>query len=345
MHTRWGVLGSGGIAARRTIPEGLMQSQSADLVAVFDVNQARNREIAEKYGAVACTTEEELLHSACDVVYVASPVSEHCRQVTRAAELGKHVFCEKPLGLSVEEAECMVAACRKHNVKFGVGFMMRFQSQHQHALELIQQGRLGKLVYGRAQVSCWYPPIEGAWRQDPATGGGGSLIDMGCHCIDLLEMFFGKVKTVFCRLGNRIQPYRSEDSAIVVLEFNDGSQGIVEAFFNVPDEASRNRLEIYGSRGSILAEGTIGQAPSGAMQACIKNDDQAYDPQQERTKVEFFAIEPTPVNTYYAEIEAFSQAVLFDADPPVSGMTGLWNQKIVQACYESARTGTVMPVV
>lgn len=93
--------------------------------------------------------------------------------------------------------------------------MMRFSAQHQIALKMIQEGKLGQPVYGRAQLSCWYPPIEGAWRQDPKTGGGGSLVDMGSHCIDLLEMFFGKIKSVSCFINNNVHSYKSEDSAVV----------------------------------------------------------------------------------------------------------------------------------
>ncbi|HOJ32989.1 MAG TPA: Gfo/Idh/MocA family oxidoreductase [Candidatus Hydrogenedentes bacterium] len=344
MQTRWGILGSGGIAKRRTIPEGLMQSESADLVAVYDKDPEINREVAQRFGAIACASEEELLSSPCDVVYVATPVSEHCRQVINAAKAGKHVFCEKPLGRTVQEAEEMAAICSRHNVKFGVGFMMRFHAQHQEALKLIEEGKLGTPVYARAQATCWYPPIPGAWRQDPATGGGGSLIDMGCHCIDLLEMFFGKVASVYCTIGNRIHAYPSEDSAIVALEFQCGAKGIVEAFFNVPDESTKNRLELYGSNGSILAEHTIGQGELGEMTAYFREIPADYNAQQDRDSREGIRIAPKPVNMYYAEVEAFSRAVLFDADPPVNAQAGVWSQKIIAACYESARSGRSVPV-
>jgi len=77
------------------------------------------------------------------------------------------VLCEKPLALNVAEAQTMVSLARECKVQLGVGFMMRFHSQHQEALKMIRAGKLGKPVYGRAQLSCWYPPLEGAWRQNP----------------------------------------------------------------------------------------------------------------------------------------------------------------------------------
>ena len=338
MKIRWGVLGSGGIARRRTIPEGIMAAHNAELVAVFDTDLDVNKEVAQQFGAAGCGTEEELLASECDAVYIATPANCHCRQVARAAQAGKHVLCEKPLGMSVAEGEQALAACREHGVKLGTGFMMRFLAQHQEALRLIREGRLGTMVYGRAQLSCWYPPIEGVWRQDPETGGGGSLMDLGGHCIDLLEMFFGPAKKVCCLTGNLVQDYASEDTAVVALEFASGAKATVDTLFNVPDASSRNRLELYGSQGSILAEGTIGQGEAGTMTAVLESAGKEYEAQQARDQGGGIELSPEPVNMYRAEIEAFSQAVLEDADPPVDGEAGLWSQRVLDACYESART-------
>jgi predicted dehydrogenase len=339
MKTKWAVWGSGGIARRRTIPEGITKAGNAELVAVYDVDSAANEEVAKQFGARACKSEEELLKRDCDVVYIATPVDLHCGQVIRCAEAGKHVFCEKPFGLTMAEAEKIVAACRDSKVKLGVGLMMRFHTQHQEALRLVKDGRIGAPVLGRAQLSCWYPPIAGAWRQDPATGGGGSLIDMGSHCIDLLEMFFGRTKKVICFTGNLVQTYRSEDTAVVLLEFESGAKGMVDNLFNVPDQSSKNRLELYGSLGSILAEGTIGQGEAGEMVAYLEEPGRGYDAQQARATEGGLRIAPAPINMYRAEVEAFSQAVLDNTAPPVGGELGLWNQKVLAAAYESAKTG------
>jgi predicted dehydrogenase len=339
MKTKWAVWGSGGIARRRTIPEGIAHADNAELVAVYDVNGAANREVARQFGVQACGTEEELLAGASEIVYVATPAYLHCEQVIRAAKAGRHVLCEKPLGMTVEEGERMAEACGANKVKFGVGLMMRFHAQHQEALRLVRAGRLGVPVFARAQLSCWYPPIDGAWRQDPATGGGGSLMDLGGHCIDLLEMFFGPAKRVFCATAGLVQAYKSEDTAVVLLEFRNGAKGVVDCLFNVPDASSMNRLELYGSLGSILAEGTIGQGEIGHMTAYLEKSDRGYEAQQARDASGGVRIAPKPINMYRAEVEAFSQAVLDDTDPPVGADIGLWSQKVLAACYESAAAG------
>jgi predicted dehydrogenase len=341
---KWGVIGSGGIARRRTIPEGIVASMYAELVSVYDTDQKANAEVAAEYNATAATSIENFLESDIDAVYIATPANVHIQQVFACANAKKHVFCEKPLGLTVKEAEKMVETCKGEGVLFGTGFMMRFLEQHQAALKLIRDGKLGKPVYGRAQLSCWYPPIDGAWRQNPATGGGGSLMDMGSHCIDLLEMFFGKVERVHCFINNTVHDYQSEDSAVVSLFFENGAMATVDTFFCIPDNSSKNILELYGSKGSILARGTIGQAGSGEMTAWLKGDDTGYDALQARSTGDGIDIEPKPVNTYQAEIEEFSRAILEKREPKNSAVTGLQNQRILAACYHSAKTGNVINI-
>jgi predicted dehydrogenase len=340
----WGVIGSGGIALRRTIPEGIVPAANARLVAVYDVNQEVNRQVAERFGARAASNLDELLEADVEAVYVATPVHAHREQVLACARARKHVLCEKPLGLNVAEAEEMVAACRQSGVLLGTALMMRFHSQHQAALKLIREGRLGQPVYARAQLSCWYPPIPGAWRQDPALGGGGALMDMGGHCLDLLEMFFGPARRLACLTTRAVHGYAVEDGATVLLDFANGALGTVDTFFSIPDEASENVLELYGSLGAILARGTIGQSSRGVMIARLRGEQTGYDAQQERAAAGGVEIAPEPVNMYRAEIEEFSRAVREGRPPAVSGEDGLRNQRLLAACYESARTGKMVEV-
>jgi predicted dehydrogenase len=321
-----------------------MPACNAELVAVYDVDEAANASVARQFNAITAASIDELLSLSVDAVYIATPAHLHCRQTLQCFSAGKHVFCEKPLGITVAEAERMIAQAQAVGCRLGSAFMMRFHSQHQAALRMIQDGRIGKLVYGRAQLSCWYPPIAGAWRQDSEKSGGGSLIDLGGHCIDLLEMFFGEVKRVSCFVGNSIHSYKPEDSAVAVLAFENGAIATVDAFFCVPDQSSDNVLELYGSLGSILAKGTIGQGSAGTMVARLEGQTGGYEAEQERVSNGGIEIEPDPLNPYRAEIEAFSQALLDDREPPVGAQAGLRSQRVLAACYTSARTGTVIEI-
>jgi predicted dehydrogenase len=341
---RWGVIGSGGIARRRTIPEGFAPARNARLIAVYGTNRATNREVARQFGALAADSLEELLAGEIDAVYVASPVQAHPAQTLACARAGKHVLCEKPLGRTVAEAEAMAAACRQAGVQLGTAFMMRFQTQHQEAARMIRSGQLGQPVQARAQLSCWYPPAPNAFRQDPALGGGGSLMDMGSHCLDLLEFFFGPIRTVSCFANSTIHAYTSEDSAIVLLQFSNGALGSVDTFFCIQDRSSRNALELYGSRGSILAAGTIGQNSQGEMTARLLPDETGYRPQQARSQGRGIKVAPEPRNIYLAEIEAFSAALLAGTPNPLPAELGLRSQKMIAACYQSVSTGRAVEV-
>ncbi|OGS21690.1 MAG: hypothetical protein A3J83_02095 [Elusimicrobia bacterium RIFOXYA2_FULL_40_6] len=342
----WGVIGACGIADRRTIPEGITKAKNAKLSAVMDIAQDKVQAVAEKYGVKYYTREEELLNDRnIDAVYIATPTNIHCKQVVMAAQRGKHILCEKPMAMSVSECNKMIEACKKNKVKLALGYMMRFHVYHQKAKEIVSSGALGKIVMGRAQLSCWYPPIKGAWRQDIKVGGGGSLIDMGSHCIDLLEMIMGKVKEVSCFTNSLINKYSVEDTALMSVKFESGAVGLVDNHFNIPDLSSKNVLEIYGQKGSILAKGTVGQMSNGAMITYIEKDGKGYDAQQHRMSAHEENIELEPRNIYQSQIEHFCEAIEKNRNPLISGEDGLWNLKIMLAAYKSAKTGKVVKLV
>jgi predicted dehydrogenase len=321
-----------------------MNADHAKLIAVYDIDPEVNKSVAEEFHAIAAGSIPDLINSGIDAVYISSPANMHLDHAVACAKGKKHVLCEKPLGMTDAEAEKMIKICSGEGIFLGVGLMMRFVTQHQAALKLIQDGKLGKPVYARAQLSCWYPPMSGAWRQDPETGGGGSLMDMGSHCIDLLEMFFGKIKMVNCFINNNVHAYKSEDSAVVSILFENGAMGTVDTYFCIPDNSSKNILELYGSKGSILAKGTIGQGAAGEMTAFLEGEDSGYNAKQERGAGGGMIIDPKPVNTYLAEIEEFSCAILENRLPSNNYTLGLRNQKVLEACYESAKSGKVIYV-
>jgi predicted dehydrogenase len=164
-------------------------------------------------------------------------------------------------------------------------------------------------------------------------------MDLGGHCLDLLEMFFGPVAAVTARTCRRVHSYQPEDGAIVALEFENGALGSVDTFFSIPDTASENALELYGSKGSVLARGTIGQGSNGTMSALLADVESGYDARQDRSAVPQ-PVCPVPVDTYCAEIEEFSGAVLEHREPEISGKLGLRSQRLLSACYLSARSGS-----
>lgn len=345
---RWGVIGCGGIASRRMIPELIHHADNAELVSVMDVNPVRASEVAAQFGvAHHCAFETELLAQDLDAVCIASPPMEHARQTIMAAQAGKHILCEKPIALTRKEVDDMENACAAASVSFMLGFCMRYNPYHLKARELVQAGALGRLVMGRAQLTCWYPPIPGAWRQDLAQSGGGSLQDMGIHCLDLLEWILdSRVVDVTGFQDQLVQRYSTpvEDASTVLLRFANGAHGIVDAYFNLPDAAAQNTLELHGSAGSLIAQGTIGQEPAGRMFGVFhqQGDYQANQTRSAGPQREEFQLESGGI--YGQMLSEFSQSLLERQPPAITLADGRHSIALVEAIYRAGRERRVIAV-
>lgn len=340
---KWGIIGCGGIARRRMVP-ALAECSNSTVVAVMDAVKTATDEVAAEIGAKPYYTEADLLADPdVQAVYIATPVFLHYKQVIDAAKAGKHILLEKPLALTLEESEEMIAACKAAGVYFNEGYMMKQHALNQEAKKMVERGDIGKVVFARAQLSCWYPDIPGAWRQDPKLGGGGALIDMATHCYDLLEYIIGsKITEVFAFTDTLTFKYPVEDSSTTVLRFANGAQASVDAFFNVPDCAGQDRLELYGNKGSIQAEGTIGQAPTGKMVAYLSDEAKGYDAGQAKTSLDVSVreIDYTPVNMYSCEMDYMSKCIESGSAPEwCTADEGLHILKVAKAAYESSKTG------
>lgn len=345
----WGIIGCGGIARRRMIPE-LPKCRHSRVAAVMDTNRPAAVEVAAPLGARVYDREADLLADPeVKAVYIATPVYLHHRQTLLAASAGKHVLVEKPLALTVGDGEAMVQACRRAGVGLCEGYMMKYHPLHEKARDMVRRGELGSIVFSRAQLSCWYPDLPGAWRQDPALSGGGSLIDMATHCYDLLQHLVGHaIREVVAFTDTLAFQYPVEDSSTTLLRFANGSHGVVDSFFNIPDAAGHNRLEIYGTRGSLLAEGTIGQTATGTLTTCIDGAGRGYDSLQNRTgqdmKVRAFQAEPADL--YARELDAMSSCIERGQGPSLNtGEEGIRILRIVEAAYRSNRTGQKVVLV
>ena len=346
---RWGVIGCGGIAARRTIPETQQTVKCAAIVSVMNRTADRACEVAEQFGIPHwCDSEQELLDQDIDAVYVATPQHLHCRQVVRAAEAGKHVLCEKPMAVTLDEVDRMASACREAGVKFMLGFCMRNNVYNRKARELVRAGAIGQVVMGRAQLTCWYPPIDGAWRQDVSLSRGGAFIDMGTHCVDLLEWIMG-ARTVevtgFQDLVTHSYRTRIEDASTIVLRLSNGAHGIVDNYFSLPDAAAQNALELHGTKGAIVGQGTIGQDPTGTMFSILQPEETGYDAGQVRdvpVNRESYHLEGTSI--YAQMVEEFSRCILEDTEPSVGLEDGRHSVAVVEAVYRSVAEKRVVRV-
>ena len=283
MSIKWCVIGAGGIADRRAIP-ALLENEDSELVAVMDRVPQVAEAIGKKYGVPYFLTEEEMLASVeCDAVYIGTPVMCHYQQALTALKYGKHVFLEKPVAFNGKESRALVDAFKKANKQITIGYMMKYHNLHEQAKTLISNGKIGQVNTVRAQFTCWYPDIEGAWRQKKSLGGGGAIMDLGVHCIELLEFLLDdEICDVKALYSTRTFSYEVEDGAVIAFKTKGGVLGHIDVNFNVPDSASESKLELYGSKGYIICKGTMGQEESGTLAHLYAPQDD-YSALQNRT--------------------------------------------------------------
>lgn len=330
---KWGVLGAGGIAKKRTIP-GILMAENAELTAVMDVNPAVLADFSEVKGY--SSAEELLADPEVEAVYIASPVFAHLEQVQLAAAAGKHVLVEKPAGRTEEECKAMLEACREADIKAGVGFMMRFHSYHQKIRKLIEDGVLGQVISARAQQIFWYPDLPDCWRQEKALSGGGALMDVGQHNIDLIEYLIGsRTRRVAGFTETRTFSYDVDDVSNLLIQLDNGAVAYIDSAFNLRGTPGGNLLEIYGTRGTLLAQGTIGQVEQGHVASLV------LDQNGKRQEIPF---EECTGHMYQKEIEAFSEAILEDKPVPVPLEDGLWIQRVSEAAYQAQAEQRVVEV-
>ena len=321
-----------------------MLSEEAELIAVMEINDELAENLRVKYGAKRAYTDHKALLAdpEVDVVYIASPVNCHKEQAIDAARAKKDILLEKPICLDIADAEEVLRVCEEEGVKIATGFLMRFHAINAKIRELVQSGAIGQVVSCRAQFTCWYPDIPGAWRQVKALSGGGALMDLGVHCIDLLQYIVGsKAKRVASFSRTNTFNYEVEDQASLMMELENGAFAYVESNFNVPD-AVPSKLEIFGTGGSIVAYGTLSQVEGGTIDVIAADSTAGYDAQQTRDEVKKLDVNVEFGNMYTKELDSFGRSHRDGAPVEVPAADAVWAQRIIKAAYESQETDKII---
>ena len=341
---RWGVIGAGGIAERRTIP-GMMLCDNAELVAVMEINMELAEKCRAKWGCKKAYDKEEdlLADPEIDAVYIATPVFLHAKQAMAAADAGKHILIEKPLAATSEEGYKVVEYCKSKGVLIAAGLMMRFGSYVQQMKKDIAAGKIGKPVSGYAQFTCWFPDMPGNWRQSKKSGGGGAMMDMGVHCIDLMQYILNtKVRQVASFQDTLSFHYEVEDSSMVMMRMENGTQCVVQSNFNIPDSASKWRIEIFGDQGRMIGDNIIGQVDGGSFDAIYAGEQGGYDAQQDKKDGAAEEISVEFGNMYAREITSFSDSILNSTPVEVPAEQAVFVQKVMEAAYRANEENTVI---
>ncbi len=343
---KFGIIGAGGIADRRMLP-AMLNAKNAEITAVMEINGDLAEKLRVKYNAkYAYTNEEELLkNSEIDAVYIASPVVFHARQAKLAADYGKHILLEKPIAMTTQEGEEVLRHCEEKGVKIAAGFMMRFGAHVMSMKKAVQEGKIGQVVSGYSQFTLWLPKEEGNWRQVKAKSGGGSLMDMGVHCIDLMEYILGaRVKQVAAFNDTIVFDYDVEDSSMVMLRMDNGTQCVVQTNFNIPDEVAKWRLEFFGTKGRLMGSNVIGQNDGGTLTAIFMDNVPGYNAQQDHIDTDGENILSEFGNMYTRQIESFAHSILNDKPLVVPASDALHVQKVIAAAYESTEKNIIINI-
>ena len=320
------MIGSGGVFTRHTVVEGLLAANHAELVAVCDVGNELERAVRSEHFIRSVGSIDELLRVGIDAVLVASEDSVRAEHVERAVRSGKHVLCEESPGHDPAQTRRIIGLCHKNGVLLGSAFFLRFLPEFQRILDLARDGVLGTLRYGRILYVDSHPvPGVSMARQNP-------LANIGCHCIDLLEMFFGEACKVHCFSTGRSLESDSVESSVVSLSFNNGGMGHVYVSVSPQKDAMDNFFELYGSQGYV----TVEMAKNGKAKLILR----LYGKSAEEVICkEEYTLSPDEMNPYQAEIEEFCCAILAGDTPYNSAELGLRSQCLLEACQRSVREG------
>lgn len=331
------IIGAGNIGqihaqAIQAIPE-------AELFGIYDNLVNRAQALAGQFSTRAIQSLDELLnHPAIDVVSICTPSGLHAEIAVPAALHGKHILVEKPIEITLEKIDQIIAASKRTGVTLAGVFPSRFKTGSQLAFQAIQQGRLGKLLLLQGNIK-WHRPEEyyrGSWRGTLAVDGGGALINQSIHTIDLFQWFGGPIKSIFGKTGTLRHQIEAEDTASALVEFENGAQGVLQGATSCwPGDLAR--IEIHGTSGTIiLEEGRI-------LRWKLKDapDDEEVRMLNLDTETKSGSHDPMDIGfeLHRRQIADLCAAILNNQTPYVTGAEARKSVEIILAIYQSAKTG------
>ena len=330
------LVGCGRIAKRHSELLGFNEINGAKLVSVCDNVIDKANKIAEQFKVSAYQDMDEMMKSeSIDVVVVLTPSGLHAEHVINLSKYGKHIMVEKPMALTVKDAENMIYACDENNIKLFVIKQNRFNVPVVKLREALDADRFGKLTLGTVRVrwarhQTYYDqdPWRGTWAMD-----GGVLTNQASHHVDMLEWMMGDVESVFAKMTTALADVETEDTAIVTLKFKNGALGIIEATTATRPTNLEGSISILGEHGTVV----VGGVAVNEMQTWVFEDEQEGD----SSILEEFSVNPPNVYGFghQAYYEHVVDCIVNGSANLVDGLQGRKSIELINAIYESAETG------
>jgi UDP-N-acetyl-2-amino-2-deoxyglucuronate dehydrogenase len=334
-----GLIGAGNIS--QTHARAATAIPGVSVAAVHGANGAKARELAASHGAAAYDSLDAFLdHKPMDMVVIGSPSGVHAVQGVAAARHRLHVLVEKPIDVTTERADELIAAAEESGVRLGVLFQDRLKPGIVKLKQLVDSGGLGRVLSVSARVP-WYRPPDyyrlSRWRGTAALDGGGALMNQGIHTVDLLLWVLGDVIRVQARTATLLHEIESEDTALALLEFASGAAGVLEASTATYPGYPR-RVEITGTEGTVVLE----------HDRLVTADLRTPRPELVGDAGDANASASSPVvsdaSGHQRLIEDFLRAIETGSRPACDGHEGRRSVELVEAIYHSARSLASEPV-
>lgn len=322
MTINWGIIGTAGIASQEMIP-AMKSSTQSKLLGIASRDEQKARNWAERYGAPKYfgSYEDLLVDSDIQAVYIPLPNHLHHPWTTAAAQEGKHILCEKPLGLSPDQVQDMFSVARDNDVQLMEGFMYRFHPQTERAKELVAQGGIGSPILFRGSHS--FPLVaedrKDDFRWNPEYGGG-SLYDVGTYSVNTARYLFDEEPREVAANMDFHPDYEAEAQTQALMRFADRKTAVFDSSFLLTHRAD---YEVITTRGRIRALN-------------------AYDSEEKPLKLEVIQdgsqrLETFPrIDEYRLELEAFMEAIKEDKHSPLSEQDSINQARVLKAVKQSA---------
>ena len=322
---RWGLIGASTIASEHMI--GAMRANGGDVVAVLSSDASRGQRYAETHGIPRSTTDLAALAEAPDIdaVYISTTNELHRDQVFAAAAAGKHVMCEKPLALTLADAQAMVAECKRHGVVMGTNHHLRNAATHRAMRNAILEGRIGKPLFARVFHAVYLPPHLQGWRIRTPGAGGGVILDITVHDADTLRFVLGdepeSVTAMVSRAG--MGEAGLEDGVMGVVRF---AGGVLAQFHDAfTTRYATTGFEVHGEEGSLVATDCMTQQPKGEV--ALRTADGAVP------------LSLSHEGLYARSIRLFQGATAGAGAPAATGEDGVRSLALALATIEAAKAG------
>ncbi len=333
---KFALVGCGRISKRHSELLGENQIKGAGLVAVCDKVISKAEAISKKYGVTAYSCYHEMMDSEnIDVVVILTESGVHASNTIDLAKYGVDIVVEKPMALTLTDADAMIEACDRNNVKLFVVKQNRFNVPVVQLRNALESGRFGKLIMGTVRVR-WCRPQE-YYDQDPWRGtwayDGGVLTNQASHHIDLLEWMMGDVESVFAKSKQALADIEAEDTAVVLLKFKNGALGVIEATTAIRPKDLEGSISVLGETGSV----EIGGFAVNEMK--IWNFSEMTD--EDESVIEKYSVNPPNVYGFghQAYYEHVVDCIQNKTPQLVDGLRGRKSLELINAIYESIETG------